>query len=93
VNGNDDPTTAKTKDPDNPYAEVAHLTPYSAAVDAQGNADCENGQFGWVDGPLNPPWGRYGPGTYGGNHTITNSTFPTLAGPSWDGVNNVKDVP
>jgi virulence factor Mce-like protein len=93
LHGNDDPTTAKTNDPNNPPAEVAHLTPYAAAVDAQGNADCEDGQFGWIDGPLNPPWGRYGKGTYGGNHTITQMTFPTLAGPTFDGVNNLKDVP
>ena len=93
LGGNDDPTTAKTRDPSNPAAETSHLTPYSAAVDAQGNADCEQGQFGWPDGPLNPPWGRYAPGTYGGTHTVTSNVFPTLAGPTWDGVNNVRDVP
>jgi len=91
--GNDDPTTAVSKSPPFGTLEAFRGTPYSAAVDAHGNADCENGQFGYVDGPLNPPYGRYKPGEYGGNHTVSAHTFPTLAGPTWDGVKSLKDVP
>ncbi|MFL5885676.1 MAG: MlaD family protein [Thermoleophilaceae bacterium] len=92
-NGNDDPTTAVSKDPPFAPLEVIRGTPYAAAVDAHGNADCEGGQFGWVDGPINPPWTRLHPGQYGGSHTISVSNFPTLAGPTWDGVKSLKDVP
>jgi len=88
----DDPTVAK--DPKTGAAiEISHATPYPPAVDAQGNANCQSGQFGYIDGPLNPPWGRYKPGTYGGTHTQSVSTAPGLAGPTWDGVKSLKDVP
>jgi virulence factor Mce-like protein len=93
LHGYADPTTAVSTDPTNPPLEALHGTPYSAAVDAHGNADCENGQFGYMDGPFSPPWTRYKPGTYGGNAGITNYTFPTLAGPTWDGLKNLKDMP
>jgi virulence factor Mce-like protein len=93
LGGNADPTTALTRDPTNPPAEDFHGTPYSAAVDAQGNADCEDGQFGYLDGPLAPPWTRYNPGQYGGNSGVTQMTFKTLAGPTWDGLKNLKDMP
>src|SRR3954447_11063138 len=93
ANGNTDPTTAVTKDPGNPPAQGLRGTPCSAAGDAQGNADCEDGQFGFIDGPLAPPWMRYKPGEYGGNSGSINNTLDTLAGPTWDGVKNLKDVP
>jgi hypothetical protein len=35
-------------------------TPYQPAIDAQGNADCQNGQDGYIKGPLGPSYGRYG---------------------------------
>jgi virulence factor Mce-like protein len=92
-NGNTDPTTAQLNTPPFAAMETLRGTPYAPAVDAQGNADCENGQFGAVDGPLNPPYGRYGPGQYSGNNTVTLNAYPTLAGPTWDGVKNLKDVP
>jgi hypothetical protein len=91
--GNDDPTTAVSNQPPFAPLEVVHATPYNAAVDAHGNADCEDGQFGWVDGPLNPPWVRTPPGQYGGTHTISVSVYPTLAGPTFDGVKSLKAVP
>ena len=34
--------------------------PTAPAIDAQGNADCEIGQRGYLEGPL-APGGRYGP--------------------------------
>ena len=36
---------------------------------------------------------RLHPGRYGGTHTISVSNYPTLAGPTWDGVKSLKDVP
>ena len=93
ANGNTDPTTAVLKTPPNPAVEKLNGTPFVPAVDAQGNADCENGQFGWVDGPLNPPYTRQLSGGYGTRNTVTLNSYPTLAGPTWDGVKNLKDVP
>jgi phospholipid/cholesterol/gamma-HCH transport system substrate-binding protein len=40
--------------------EAQHTMTYGPAIDAQGNADCQNGQTGYVTGPLNgPTGGRY----------------------------------
>jgi ABC-type transporter Mla subunit MlaD len=36
------------------------ITPYAPAIDAQGNADCQRGQEGYVKGPLNHSYGRFG---------------------------------
>jgi hypothetical protein len=93
LNGNDDPTTAVGSNPPNAPLEVIHGTPYSAAVDARGNADCEQGQNGWADGPLAPSWSRLHAPEYGANHTIGISTYPTLAGPNFNGVPKLSDVP
>jgi hypothetical protein len=100
-----DPTTAK--DPAGDALEVFHGGPYFPAIDAQGNADCQNGQFGYIDGPLGK--GRYpahGPvpgddSSYnkfnqqfaGGSHTVLADNSPGLAGPTFQGVKNLKDVP
>src|SRR3954465_13712171 len=43
-----DPTTAKVP---SGALEVFHGGPYFPAIDSQGNADCQNGQFGYIDGP------------------------------------------
>jgi virulence factor Mce-like protein len=42
-------------------AYVLHGMPYPPAVDAQGNADCVKGQFGYPDGPILDDPGRYPP--------------------------------
>ena len=75
--------------------------PYQPAIDAQGNADCQNGQDGYIKGPLNLK-GRYGPGTLpdgtptGGNYSVTQSNFPILSGGTYKsrelGINNLRDV-
>jgi hypothetical protein len=72
---------------------------YRPAIDAQGNADCETGQVGWVKGPLSK--NRYGPGTLadgtptGGNFPVT-ETFPILVGGTYKsrelGIDNLEDV-
>ena len=100
-----DPTTALDQK-DEPL-QAFHGGPYYPAIDAQGNADCQNGQFGLLDGPLGS--GRYGPhdplpgdGTpftnwsrqfAGGSHTVYVDNNPGLAGPTFTGVKNLKDVP
>jgi virulence factor Mce-like protein len=79
----------------------APLMPY-AAIDAQGNADCQRGQEGYPNGPFTTG-GRYGAGELsdgtpaGGNASITDPNYPILSGPTFVtkalGINNLKDVP
>ncbi len=74
---------------------------YRSAIDAQGNADCETGQVGYIKGPFNLKE-RYGPGALpngtpkGGNASVTRSDFPILSGGTYKsrelGLNNLKDV-
>ena len=78
-----------------------YSTPYQPAIDAQGNADCQNGQNGYIKGPLSPNH-RYKPGVLpdgtptGGNFPVTQSNFPILSGGTYKarelGLNNLKDV-
>jgi virulence factor Mce-like protein len=100
-----DPTTAV--DQKGQPLQVFHGGPYFPAIDAQGNADCQNGQFGYLDGPTGK--GRYrahGPvpgddASYtqfnrrfaGGSHNVYNDNNPGLAGPTFAGIKNLKDVP
>jgi virulence factor Mce-like protein len=73
-----------------------------SAIDAQGNADCETGQTGYVRGPFSTG-NRYGPGTLadgtptGGNFPVTDPDFPLLSGGTYKsrqlGINNLRDVP
>jgi virulence factor Mce-like protein len=100
-----DPTTAKTAAGD--ALQVFHGGPYYPAIDAQGNADCQNGQFGYIDGPLGkgryPAHGRV-PGDdpnftqfernfAGGSHNVYSDNTPGLAGTTFTGVKNLKAVP
>ena len=74
--------------------------PYAPAIDAQGNADCDIGQTGYIDGPTGD--GRYGPAPAspdfddnfsGGSSTLYEHGIPGLAGPTFTGVENLRDVP
>ena len=88
-----DPDTAEDSQ-GNPLAAL-HGQPYSVAVDAQGNADCQVGQWGYLDGPLIPTYGRYpadlsagneaGDGTFmgGGSHIVVDRDIPGNRGPTW----------
>jgi ABC-type transporter Mla subunit MlaD len=79
--------------------------PYGPAIDAQGNADCQSGQTGYISGPLNGPTGgrsdyppaNASPSFYadhaGGSHTVNQMNSPGLSGPTYTGVPNLKDVP
>jgi virulence factor Mce-like protein len=98
-----DPTTATTS---NGAAEAFHGGPYFPAIDAQGNADCQNGQAGYIDGPLgkgrypahgpvanDPNYSNFNQKYAGGSHTIYQDNTPGLAGTTFTGVKNLKDVP
>jgi hypothetical protein len=100
-----DPITAK--DPSGNPLQVFHGGPYFPAIDSQGNADCQGGQFGYLTGPLGK--GRYAPHAplpgdsnpytkwsqqfAGGSHNVYQDNTPGLAGPTYTGVPNLKDVP
>ncbi|HYH58022.1 MAG TPA: MlaD family protein [Thermoleophilaceae bacterium] len=88
-----DPDTAT--DPTGAPLVSLHGQPYSVAVDAQGNADCQVGQWGYLEGPLIPSYGRYpadlsagnpaGDGTFlgGGSHLVLDRDIPGNRGPTW----------
>jgi virulence factor Mce-like protein len=87
--------------------EIFHGGPYFPAIDAQGNADCQNGQFGYLVGPFGPS--RYSahksiPGDdpqntqwsrrfAGGSHGSSADNSPGLAGTTFTGVKNLQSVP
>jgi phospholipid/cholesterol/gamma-HCH transport system substrate-binding protein len=97
------------------YAEVQHGQPYAPAIDANGNADCQTGQNGYLSGPLpasgTPQSGRYPPAKAGpnfnannpndpfylnqagGSHNVVAPNTPGLAGPTYTGVPNLRNVP
>ena len=70
-----------------------YSAPYNPAIDAQGNADCQIGQHGWMKGPFTRAT-RYGraivPGSVdpqhpdgidsGGSWAVTDNDFPGLRG-------------
>jgi len=78
-------------------------TPYPPAIDAQGNADCQAAQLGYVKGPFNLPGFRVPPGLApdgaptGGNFSVTANDFPVLTGGTYVtrklGIKNLSDVP
>jgi hypothetical protein len=79
-----------------------YAQPYPQAIDAQGNADCQAAQVGYVKGPLAPnaryPRGQLSDGTpNGGNWAVTDPHFPVVLGGTYVsrklGINNLKDVP
>ena len=81
--------------------EAIHTQPFAPAIDAKGNADCQIGNSGYIDGPLVTN-GRYKPtpdsSTFdadaaGGSHVVTDADTPGLAGPTFNGVPSLKDVP
>jgi virulence factor Mce-like protein len=100
-----DPTTAK--DEKGEALEIYHDGTYQRAIDAQGNADCEIGQTGYIDGPLgNGRYGAHGPvpgdDPYytefsrrfaGGSHAVVTPRIPLLQGTTFRGVPNLRDVP
>jgi virulence factor Mce-like protein len=96
VPANEDPQTAS-----NAFGKLhsLHGQPYSPAIDAQGNADCQAGQFGYLDrlaaGGRYPP--SDDPAKGGGSHVVVENNTPGLAGPTYKGrelgIKNLRDVP
>jgi virulence factor Mce-like protein len=91
---NQDPQLAKDQIGD-PLSTL-HRQNYAPAIDAQGNADCQTGQTGYLDGPLAQDF-RYpptnDPNRLGGSHVVVDPNTPGLAGPTRKGVKNLKDLP
>jgi virulence factor Mce-like protein len=76
---------------------------HDPAIDAQGNADCQIGQWGYPNGRYTPG-GRYDPGVVpgtdiptGGNGGINARDLPGLRGGTYKsrdlGIDNLRDVP
>jgi virulence factor Mce-like protein len=61
IPANVNPKTAK--DAQGNYLEAMHGQPYAPAIDSAGDADCQNGQFGYVNGPI-PKSGTSSSGRY-----------------------------
>jgi virulence factor Mce-like protein len=58
IPSNKNPHGAVYPDPTQSNWEVQHTQAYPPAIDAQGNADCQVGQAGFLTGPLNGPTNR-----------------------------------
>jgi hypothetical protein len=104
VPANEDPQTKVNAQGD--HYDVLHWQQYGPATDAQGNADCQTGQTGYIDGPLNFAASKYPPANAsadfdaakaGGSHTSFDQNIPGLLGGSYVsrklGINNLRDVP
>ena len=104
---NVDPTGAKDNAGNNLY--TLHAPPYTPAIDAQGNANCTAGNWGYIDRYPNSQ-GRYpavpgepdpGTGLYnewqnqyaGGSHAIIENDLPFLHGTTYTGLRSLNDVP
>jgi virulence factor Mce-like protein len=104
VPSDQDPRTRKVN---GQALEIFHGGPYYPAIDAQGNADCQNGQFGYMvgpfgtsrykphkslpgDDPANTQWSRM---FAGASHGVSADNSPGLAGTTFTGVPNLRDVP
>jgi virulence factor Mce-like protein len=104
---NVDPTGAKDNLGNNLY--TLHAQPYTPAIDAQGNANCTAGNWGYIDrypnsqGRYPPRNGEPDPGTglynnwqnrfAGGSHVIIENDLPFLHGPTFQGIKSLRDVP
>jgi virulence factor Mce-like protein len=105
VPSDQDPRTKKA--PNGQPLEIFHGGPYFPAIDAQGNADCQNGQFGFISGPLgtsrykahkslsgdDPMNTNWSRKYAGGSHGVSVDDFPGLSGTTFTGVANLRDVP
>jgi virulence factor Mce-like protein len=105
---NVNPINATTGPPDNEPLYVTHSQPYGPAIDAQGNADCLAGQYGYPAGPLTDVAGRYPrvtgtrdpDGTFnawsrrfaGGSHVVVANDPSFLYGPTFTGLRNLSQV-
>src|SRR5258705_9074567 len=95
IPANKDPQTYM--DPAGDHYQQLHWQQYGPAVDAQGNADCQAGQTGYINGPLDTSGRKYAPAdiapgqtfkdweakSAGGSHTVFDQNTPGLAGGSY----------
>jgi len=86
-------------DPSGADLQALHGGAYGTAIDAQGNADCEVGQRGYITGPSVQD-GRYRPSadpTQGGGSHVVMGVPRGLSGGTYKarelGIDNLKDVP
>lgn len=87
-----DAADARGKDQAGDPLAVLHRQTYGPAIDSQGNADCQTGQTGYVEGPLSTG-NRYKPDQLGGMHVVLDPDLPGNRGPTFKGVKNLRDVP
>jgi hypothetical protein len=99
----EDPQEAKSASGDD--LQALHRQYYVPAIDAQGNADCQTGQGGYLDRLITnsryPPSDDVHPtgvaGEGGGSHVVLDPDTPGLAGPTYKarelGIRNLRDVP
>jgi virulence factor Mce-like protein len=87
--------------------EVWRNGTYFNAIDAQGNADCETGQTGYMAGPLgkgrypahgpvpgdDPAYTQFNRNFAGGSHVINEASVPGLVGTTFTGVSSLRKVP
>jgi virulence factor Mce-like protein len=83
-------------DPQAPEAGPAlHSQRPSPAVDERGRADCQAGQWGYIDRLATED--RWGPNRLGGAHIVVDPDTPGLAGGTWVtrrlGIDSTRDVP
>lgn len=82
-------------DPQAPDAGQALHAQSGPAVDDQGRADCQAGQWGYIDRLATDS--RYGPNELGGAHIVVDPDTPGRAGGTWVsrrlGIDHVRDVP
>jgi virulence factor Mce-like protein len=94
----------KPKNAEQPNGDVLqalHRQYYEPAIDAQGNADCQEGQKGYLNRQITNS--RYPPSNDvpttgadsagGGSHVVLDPDQPGLRGPTFKGVKNLEDVP
>jgi ABC-type transporter Mla subunit MlaD len=82
-----------------PQSEAAgqalHAQAGGPAIDERGRADCQAGQWGYLDRLATDD--RYGPNQLGGAHIVVDADTPGLAGGTWVsrrlGIDEVRDVP
>ena len=96
VQGSGTTPNGQGRDPSGDPLVALHRQNYGPAIDAQGNADCQTGQTGYLDGPLATDF-RYPPSNnpqqLGGSHVVLDPDQPWLSGPTRLGVKNLKDLP
>jgi virulence factor Mce-like protein len=88
--------TEDSKEPGSNPPAALHTQASSPAVDAQGNADCQPGQFGYPGGRF-AEGARYGPNELGGQSIVLDPNTPGRRGGTYKsrqlGIDSIKDVP